>query len=74
MSLKNPIISFTGSSGAGTSMIKHTVGKFLDGKGVISVTVEGDAFHRFNRQEMKKEFEKRKASGNQTFSNFSHEA
>lgn len=64
MSLKNPIISVTGSSGIGTSMVKHAFEKFLDGTGVTSATVEGDAFHRFNRQEMKKEFEKRKASGN----------
>ena len=54
MSLKNPIISVTGSSGAGTSMVKYISEKFLDGKGVISATVEGDAFHRFNRHEMKK--------------------
>ena len=48
MSLKNPIISVTGSSGTGTSMVKHTFKKFLDGKGVTSATLEGDAFHRFN--------------------------
>ena len=54
MNLKNPIISVIGSSGAGTSMVKHTSEKFLDGKGVILATVEGDAFHRLNRHEMKK--------------------
>ena len=54
MSLKNPIISVTGSSGIGTSMVKHAFEKFLDGTGVTSATVEGDAFHRFNRQEMEK--------------------
>jgi hypothetical protein len=30
---KNPIISVIGSSGAGTSMVKHTSEKSLDGKG-----------------------------------------
>ena len=54
MSRKIPIISVTVSSGACTSMIKHTFEKFLDGKGVTLATVEGDAFHRFNRQEMEK--------------------
>ncbi|MFL2806531.1 MAG: hypothetical protein ACJ0BI_05990 [Paracoccaceae bacterium] len=54
MSLKNPIISFTGSSGIGTSMVKYAFEKFLDGAGVTSSTVEGDAFNRFNRQEMEK--------------------
>ena len=33
MSLKNLIISVTGSSVAGTLMVKHTFEKFLDGKG-----------------------------------------
>ena len=74
MSLKNPIISVTGSSGAGTSTVKHTFEQIFRREGVTPVTVEGDAFHRFNRLEMKKELEKRKASGDRTFSHFSYEA
>ena len=74
MSLKNPIISVTGSSGAGTSTVKHTFEQIFRREGVTPATVEGDAFHRFNRLEMKKELEKRKASGDQTFSHFSYEA
>ena len=54
MSLKTPIIYVTGSSGIGISMVKYAFEKFLDGTGVTSATVEGDAFHRFNRQEMEK--------------------
>ena len=54
MSLKNPIISVTGSSGAGTSTVKHTFEQIFRREGVTPATVEGDAFHRFNRQEMKK--------------------
>ena len=74
MSLKNPVISVTGSSGAGTSTVKHTFEQIFRREGVTPATVEGDAFHRFNRLEMKKELEKRKASGDQTFSHFSYEA
>ena len=74
MSLKNPIISVTGSSGAGTSTVKHTFEQIFRREGVTPATVEGDAFHRFNRLEMKKELDKRKASGDQTFSHFSYEA
>ena len=59
MSLKNPIISVTGSSGAGTSTVKHTFEQIFRREGVTPATVEGDAFHRFNRLEMKKELEKR---------------
>ena len=74
MSLKNPVISVTGSSGAGTSTVKHTFEQIFRREGVTPATVEGDAFHRFNRLEMKKELEKRKTSGDQTFSHFSYEA
>ena len=74
MSLKYPVISVTGSSGAGTSTVKHTFEQIFRREGVKPATVEGDAFHRFNRKEMKEELEKRKAVGDQTFSHFSYEA
>ena len=59
MSIKHPIISVTGSSGAGTSTVKHTFQQIFRRESVKAVTIEGDAFHRFNRKEMKKEVEKR---------------
>ncbi len=74
MSLKYPVISVTGSSGAGTSTVKHTFEQIFRREGVKPATVEGDAFHKFNRKEMKEELEKRKAVGDQTFSHFSYEA
>jgi phosphoribulokinase len=36
--------------------------------------IEGDAFHKFNRVEMKKELERRYSLGDQTFSHFSYDA
>ena len=36
--------------------------------------MEGDAFHRYNRKEMKKELEKRHEAGDATFSHFSFDA
>jgi phosphoribulokinase len=36
--------------------------------------MEGDAFHRYSRREMKKELEKRSAAGEATFSHFSFDA
>ena len=47
MSIKNPVISVTGSSGAGTSTVKHTFEQIFRREGVKAATVEGDAFHRF---------------------------
>lgn len=74
MSKKHPIISVTGSSGAGTSTVKGTFDQIFRREGVSSVSIEGDAFHRFNRLEMKAELEKRTANGDHTFSHFSYEA
>jgi phosphoribulokinase len=74
MSKKHPIISVTGSSGAGTSTVKHTFDQIFRREGVKAVSIEGDAFHRFNRADMKAELDRRYAEGDQTFSHFSYEA
>ena len=74
MSKKHPIISVTGSSGAGTSTVKGTFDQIFRREGVKAVSIEGDAFHRYNRADMKAELEKRYAEGDQGFSHFSYEA
>ena len=74
MSRKFPIISVTGSSGAGTSTIKSTFDQIFRREGVKAVSIEGDAFHRYDRAAMKKELDKRLAAGDETFSHFSFDA
>lgn len=74
MSVKHPVISVTGSSGAGTSTVKNTFDQIFRREGVKSVAIEGDAFHRYNRAEMKLENETRLAAGDHSFSHFSYEA
>lgn len=74
MSKKHPIISVTGSSGAGTTTVKHTFDQIFRREGIKTVSIEGDAFHRYNRADMKAELAKRIAEGDQTFSHFSLEA
>ena len=74
MSKKHPIISVTGSSGAGTTTVKTTFDQIFRREGITSVSIEGDAFHRYDRAAMKAELEARKAAGDQTFSHFSYEA
>ncbi|TCO70495.1 phosphoribulokinase [Rhodovulum euryhalinum] len=74
MSKKHPIISVTGSSGAGTSTVKHTFDQIFRREGVKAVSIEGDAFHRFNRKDMKAELDRQYAAGNTGFSHFSYEA
>jgi phosphoribulokinase len=74
MSKKHPIISVTGSSGAGTSTVKHTFDQIFRREGITAVSIEGDAFHKFNRADMKAELARRAAEGELTFSHFSYEA
>ncbi|MEX5599874.1 phosphoribulokinase [Pseudophaeobacter sp. C1-32P7] len=74
MSTKHPIISVTGSSGAGTSTVKKTFDQIFRREGITSVSIEGDAFHRYNRADMRAELERRQADGDHTFSHFSHDA
>lgn len=74
MSTKHPIISVTGSSGAGTSTVKGTFDQIFRRESVKAVSIEGDAFHRYNRVDMKAELDRHYAKGNNTFSHFSYEA
>ena len=52
MSVKHPIISITGSSGAGTSSVKKTFEQIFRREGIAASFVEGDAFHRYDRPGM----------------------
>mgnify|MGYP000128510694 CR=1 FL=1 len=63
MSVKHPIISVTGSSGAGTSSVKKTFERIFRREKITASYIEGDAFHRFNRADMKAELERRTAEG-----------
>jgi len=74
MSKKYPIISVTGSSGAGTSTVKHTFDQIFRRENVNAISIEGDAFHKFDRYEMKNEIKKRSDKGDETFSHFSLDA
>ncbi len=74
MSAKYPIISVTGSSGAGTTTVKHTFQQIFRREGIKAVTIEGDAFHRYDRAEMKKAVAEEEARGNNHLSHFGPEA
>ncbi len=53
MSAKHPIIAITGSSGAGTTSVTRTFEKIFRREKVNAVLVEGDSFHRYDRNEMR---------------------
>ena len=54
MSSKFPIIAVTGSSGAGTTTVRNAFQDIFRREGITSAVVEGEAFHRHEREEMKR--------------------
>jgi phosphoribulokinase len=74
MSVKHPIISVTGSSGAGTTSVKRTFERIFRREGISAAFIEGDAFHRYDRLEMKQVMADEAAKGNNHFSHFGAEA
>jgi phosphoribulokinase len=73
MSIRHPIISITGSSGAGTTSVKRTFEQIFRRENVAAAYIEGDAFHRYDRMEMRKRMAEEAARGNKHFSHFSPE-
>ena len=53
MSVAHPIIAVSGSSGAGTSTVKHAVEDIFRRGGIKPVVVEGDSFHKYDRMGMR---------------------
>ncbi|MFZ4407140.1 MAG: phosphoribulokinase [Paracraurococcus sp.] len=74
MSVRHPIISVTGSSGAGTTTVKHTFEQIFRREGITAAWIEGDAFHRYDRAEMRRVMEEAEAAGNRHFSHFGEAA
>jgi phosphoribulokinase len=70
MSQRHPIISVAGSSGAGTTTVKNTFDTIFRREGVTAATIEGDAFHRYDRVEMRQKMAEAEAGGNRHFSHF----
>lgn len=63
MSKKHPIVAVTGSSGAGTTTVRRAVEHIFKHLGVTAITVEGDSFHRYNREEMRRKLEETETTG-----------
>ena len=74
MSRKHPILSITGSSGAGTSTVKSTFEQIFFRENISACFIEGDAFHRFTRKQMKAAMAEAEEAGNKNFSHFGPEA
>jgi len=74
LSVKHPIIVITGSSGAGTSTVRGTFEEIFRREGVVPAIVEGDAFHRYDREKMQEKMIEMQRQGYANFSHFGPEA
>jgi phosphoribulokinase len=70
MSERYPIIAITGSSGAGTTSVTHTFENIFRRDSISSAIVEGDSFHRYDREQMKERLAEAEKSGDRNFSHF----
>ena len=73
MSERHPIIAITGSSGAGTTSVTRTFENIFRREAVTAAVIEGDSFHRYDRQEMKLRLAEAEREGNRHFSHFGPE-
>lgn len=74
MSIKHPIISVTGSSGAGTTSVKKTFENIFRRERIKAAFVDGDAYHRYDRIGMRERMAEEAARGNHHFSHFGPDA
>jgi phosphoribulokinase len=74
MSVQHPIISVTGSSGAGTTSVKKTFDQIFRREGITAANIEGDAFHAYDRADMRRVMAEKGAAGDHHFSHFGEEA
>jgi phosphoribulokinase len=73
MSVLHPIISVTGSSGAGTTSVRNVFEQIFRREKIDAAYIEGDSFHRYDRADMKAKMAAAEAAGNRHFSHFSPE-
>jgi len=73
MSAKHPIVAVTGSSGAGTTTVKNAFEHMFRREGMMAAIVEGDAFHRYDRNSMKVAVKEAQDKG-ETLSHFGPQA
>lgn len=74
MSRKHPVISITGSSGAGTTSVKRAFEHLFSRLQIRNpAIVEGDSFHRYDREEMRRHVADAQKNG-EHFSHFSADA
>ena len=74
MSVQHPIVSVTGSSGAGTSFVKRAVETIFKRENLKVAIIEGDSFHKYSRIEMRAKVSESKENGGSVLTHFAEAA
>ena len=74
MSRAHPIVAVTGASGAGTTSVQETFKSICADAKFEAIFVEGDSFHRYEREEMRKLIDAWERTAGRTISHFGPEA
>jgi phosphoribulokinase len=74
MSIKNPVIAVTGSSGAGTTSVTKAFQHIFRREQLNAAIIEGDSFHRYDRLAMREKMAEKALAGDHHFSHFGAEA
>jgi phosphoribulokinase len=74
MSVRHPVVAITGSSGAGTTSVTKTFQHIFRREGITPALIEGDSFHRYDREEMRIAMAEAEQQKNNHFSHFGPEA
>ena len=74
MSRKHPVIAVTGSSGAGTTTVKHAFENIFRREGIKAGVIEGDSLHKLDRVAFRAAAAEAAKQGNHSFSHFGPEA
>jgi len=74
MSVQHPIVSVTGSSGAGTSFVKRAVETIFKRENLKVAIIEGDSFHKYSRVEMRAKVAESKENGGPVLTHFAEAA
>ena len=74
MSARHPVVAVTGSSGAGTTTVKRSFEHIFHRESIHPAVVEGDSFHRYDREGMKQAILEAEQKGERPPSHFGPEA
>ena len=74
MSKKYPVVSVTGSSGAGTTYVKRAFENIFKREKINPAIIEGDSFHSLSRVEFGKKAKEAEKNGDLSFSHFGPQA